>query len=118
MADKDSTNDGKNIGFDYSRELPIKHVIPDDLRATHSNHVTVQLDGNDGSFQISFFEIRPPLVLGSPEERKTALDKIESAQAMCLQRIVITKKTAKGLLAALGEQIARAPLRAFEKSEE
>lgn len=84
-------------------EVSLEFVFPDDQRALFSNYATVQREGQD--FHLSFFDIRPPIVMGTEEERKSQVNKLKSVKANCLGRIVISGERAEGLVFALQDQL-------------
>ena len=105
--DSKSTN-GKRAqpnGKKSGKELSIKFIFPEGQRAFSCNFATVQREGQQ--FHLSFFEIRPPILIGTEEQVKEQLDEIESVQAHCLARIVMSSDRAEGLIAALSTQLAK-----------
>jgi hypothetical protein len=70
------------------RNIPIEWHIPDNILTRYATNMVIQQNGSE--FIIMFFEIRPPLVFGTLEEQKAQLGKVESAQAECVGRIVVT----------------------------
>lgn len=61
--------------------------IPNDLHSQLATHLVVQ-SGPDG-FIISFFEVRSPILLGSPEKIRAEVEKIKSVPAICVARVVV-----------------------------
>jgi hypothetical protein len=72
------------------------------LRSYWSNFQLVQRGGGD--FILSFYEIHPPAIVGSQEERKAAADKVTSLPAYCSVRVVIPNQHIPGLIRALRDQ--------------
>lgn len=103
----DSTNNHREEACKRTagEDLRIEYIFPEDQRAIFSNYATVQREGLD--FHLSFFEIRPPLILGSEKERKEQLGKLKSVQAHSVARIVISAKRAEGLIHALSDQLSK-----------
>jgi hypothetical protein len=84
------------------KEVSIKHVFPFGQRSIFANHMTVQQNA-EGEVTISFFEVVPPVMLGEMEERTAQLEKIESVDAECVTRIVITRNRLLAFIGALAE---------------
>jgi len=64
---------------DQSLRLPsalIDWQIPNDIHSRYATNLVVQAGPNE--FIISFFEVRAPILLGSPEEVQASLEKIKS----------------------------------------
>jgi hypothetical protein len=80
-------------------ELPLEWHFPENLVTRYANNVVVQ--HGEHEFIISFFEVFPPILLGSPEETRTELDQIESVQANCVARIIIPWDRMPGFIKAL-----------------
>lgn len=82
--------------------VAIRHVYPGAIQSTYANHILVN-HTPQGEFQLSFFEIDHPILLGTPEERADQAEKIEAVDANCVARIVMTQERIEGLIQALGE---------------
>ena len=54
--------------------VPMEMSIPDSLSTKYATNMVVQ--HTEHEFIIFFFEVQPPLVIGTPEEQKEALQKI------------------------------------------
>jgi len=68
--------------------LPIEWNIPNDIVPRYATHMVVQRMEHE--FLISFFEIRPPIILGKPDEVATELEKIKSVHANCIAQIMVS----------------------------
>jgi hypothetical protein len=66
--------------------MPIDWHIPDDLQSRYATHMAVQ--HMEHEFLISFFELRPPMIIGQPEETLEKLKQLKSMQANCVSQIV------------------------------
>jgi hypothetical protein len=82
------------------KAVPIKHIFPQGQMAAFSNHITVQ-HSNEGEFTLCFFDIRQPLVLGEQGDREKLWEAIETAEATCVARIVISAARMPRLIGAL-----------------
>ena len=67
--------------------LPIEWYFPEHMTSRYATTLVVQTSEHE--FTISFFELHPPLMLGSPEERKAQLEQIKSVRAECVARIIV-----------------------------
>jgi hypothetical protein len=83
--------------------LPIEWQIPENLKTQFITHMVVQ--HSDYEFIISFFEIHPPMFLGSGEEIKEKMklesDSIKSVKAECKARIAVSAERMPGFIQAL-----------------
>jgi hypothetical protein len=79
--------------------VPIEWHAPEDLISRYANNILVQHEEHE--FIISFFEIRPPLLLGSPEEIKAKLEQTESVRAECVARIIVAADRMPSFIEAL-----------------
>jgi len=79
--------------------LPLTWFIPDSIVSKYANNVVIQHTETD--FIISFFEVRPPLLLGNSEEVQERIAEMDSVQAECIARIIMHESQARGLLGAL-----------------
>lgn len=67
--------------------VPINYEVPDSVQTRYATHFVVQHSENE--FLISFFEIWPPILLGTPNEIEAQVDEIESIPAKCVGRVVV-----------------------------
>jgi hypothetical protein len=79
--------------------IPIDWQFPEKLETKFANHLLVQFDQNE--FYISFFEMIPPLLLGTDEEQKKILGSLKSIPAKCVSRIVVSKERMPSFIKAL-----------------
>ena len=70
------------------RPLPVEWHSSENIVSRYATNMVVQ--HSDQEFIISFFEARPPLVLGKPEEIETTLSQIKSVRADCVARIIVS----------------------------
>ena len=88
------------------KKVKIAHTYPDTLQSHFVSNVVVQHELDH--FVLSFFEIWPPAILGeTDEERRGAIQAIETVEAKCVARLVLTPKKMRGLLHTLGESVAK-----------
>ena len=74
-------------------ELPIKWDTSVDLPTLFATNLLVQRSAD--IFTISFFEIRPPILLGTPEQNQATLSEVKQLVARCVARVVVTPERMK-----------------------
>jgi len=79
--------------------LPVDWHFPEGLQSRYANNVLVQ--AGQYEFVISFFEIQPPLLLGSPEENEAKLKQIGAVRAECVSKVIVSPEVIPGLISAL-----------------
>ena len=67
--------------------VPVEWHYPEELLSRYATNMIVQ--HSDHEFVIQFFEVLPPLVLGTPEEQKVQLGGIKSVRAECVARVIV-----------------------------
>jgi hypothetical protein len=87
------------------RPLPIDWFVSHEVKTRYANNVVIQ--HTDAEFVFSFFELLPPMLVGSPEEIQAQLQGARSAHAECVARIVMTPQQAENLLRALEDNVAK-----------
>jgi hypothetical protein len=78
-------------------ELPIEWYIPDAIASTHVTNLVIQYTPSE--FIVSFFEIKPPMLVGVPN--KEVLESIKSIRADCVARIIVSPDRMPGFVNAL-----------------
>jgi uncharacterized protein DUF3467 len=68
-------------------EFPIEWYVPDSIKSQYATNMVVQ--HTEQEFILSFFETRPPLLLGNLTEED--IKAIPSIRAECVARIVIAR---------------------------
>lgn len=67
--------------------VPIEWRVPDTIIPRYATNMIVQ--NSEHEFVISFFEVTPPVLLGSPEDQIKQAMAIGSIPANCVARIVV-----------------------------
>ena len=96
--------EGKN-GRPIVKAVPIEYVFPAGM-STFANNATVQNDGHD--MYLSFFEMTPPHLIGTEEQRREQMAGIESIKATCVARVAMSTDRIPGLIRALQDQLEKA----------
>lgn len=76
-------------------------------------NLVVQFTGEE--FLISFFEVRPPLIVGTPEEKRVQIARVEAVEARCLTRIAVSPGRMGEFIEVMQEQLQRAKETAAER---
>lgn len=86
-------------------ELPIEWHVPENAVSRYATNLTVQ--HTDHEFIISFFEIDPPLLVGSAEENAKKLKELEAVRAELIARIIVAPGRMPEFIRVLQENLAR-----------
>lgn len=81
------------------KALPLDWHIPDDMPVHYATNIVVQRLENE--FLVSFFEIRPPIILGSPEKIAETIDGLKLIRANCVAQIIIAENKMPEFVKAL-----------------
>lgn len=84
---------------------PIGWMFPEDLVSRYATRIVVQHEKHE--FVISFFELQHPPLLGSPEEARALLEKMEFVPAKCVARVVVSPSRIQGFIDALQKNYAK-----------
>src|SRR5688500_8277396 len=95
--------------------VPIELVYPDGLVGRYANHAIVQIGAHECN--LLFFEVRPPLLMGSPEEVQEQAKGIKSVSAECVSRIVVPINIMPAFLAAITETMGKHAARTSAETE-
>lgn len=85
------------------KPITINWEIPSDVVAQYTNNFVVQ--HTPDAFFLSFYQIRPPIILGTPEERQKQLDQIDSANARFLTQVAMSPAQMAQLIKGLQENL-------------
>lgn len=86
----------------FGKKVRIDRRFPEDLKTHFATNIVVQHD--PGTFYISFFEMFPPLVIADNDaERIKILNSLDSVDAKCVSRIVVTPDKMREFIDALEE---------------
>lgn len=113
MAKKQSRTDAKDE--DRVIETPIEWRVAENVPTYYATNLLAQHTPHE--FILTFFELWPPALLGSDEERMAQAEALESLPAKSLARIVIAANRMPSILKAL-QEIAANHFPDQEESEE
>lgn len=83
-----------------TKSLPVRwEQDSDSVKTKYATHFTIQHSENE--FFLSFYEIRPPLLLGDQKQVNEQLEKLEHLNAECVSRIAISFKKIPSLVKAI-----------------
>lgn len=88
-----------------AKMLRITFHVPESLESKFVNNVVVT-HSPQGEFYVSFFEVVPPAIVGETEEEKRrAIAEIETVQARCVARVVMTEERMAATIGAFAENL-------------
>lgn len=93
----DSVPEPDNNQAQEDVQIPLRFNIPSGMTSRYAHHMLVQ--PGEHEVTLSFFEVFPPLLLGSPEEQREILKK-EGVKAECVARVTIAKARYFGFVKA------------------
>lgn len=99
-------------GQQLSRPIPIDWDVPKELTTRLATHFVVQNTGHE--VIVSFFEVYPPLLVGTPEEQHATFEAIAGVRAECVGRVAIAAGRIEELVALLRGNIPATQLAAKE----
>lgn len=100
---------------DGVRTLKLKWVLPESVVAQRAVNVLVQ-PGELGEVIVMFFDVRQPIVIGTPDEVREAWTHAETADAICVARLVIPTVKFVEFAGVFGE-VARGIADAFREKD-
>jgi hypothetical protein len=83
------------------KRVPIDWHYPDGLVSRYADNLVVQ--HTPDAFVLSFFEVQPPLLTGSPEEKQARLQHIETVRAECVARVIVPPGQIESIIRVLQE---------------
>lgn len=97
----DQPDNTENIG---AIEVPIEWYVPDSIISRYATNMVIQHTGQE--FIISFFDTKPPIIVGQPT--KEILDSLKSVRAECIARVIVSPTRMSQFVEALQTNLARA----------
>ena len=85
--------------------LQVEWNIPDDIVARYATNMLVQRGENE--YYISFFETKPPVLLGTPEQINKKVEGIKSLQANCVAQVIIAAEKLPSFIEALQDMLKK-----------
>lgn len=81
------------------KKVGINYVFPPGQNMVYSNNVLVQGDGT--VFQISFFHIQPPIIVGTDEQQAAKIGNLSEIDAICVSKVLVPANLMPLLINAL-----------------
>lgn len=79
------------------KQVRVVRKYPEELQSFFISNIVVQHEPD--RFILSFFEVWPPVIIGeTDDEKKRLLDSLESVEAKCVARIVLSPERMKEFL--------------------
>ena len=85
------------------RVLNINWKVPEFIQTLHATNAVVQQRGTE--FHLQFFEVLPPIVVGTPQEQAQAYQKMKLVDGTCVARIVLSLENMQGLIQVINESM-------------
>ena len=85
--------------------IPIEWPVPESIQSQYASAVFVQAGPYE--LAISFFETRPPILTGTPEENKAKLKEMGSIRAECVSKIILSPEVLPGFISALQTELEK-----------
>lgn len=101
----EENKDNKGASKPAEKKVEIVPVFPEGQLGMFSNFATIQRDRKD--FHLSFFQIHPPVIIGDDQRVDETFNSIQSVDAQCLARIVMSEDRIRGLITALTDQLKK-----------
>lgn len=96
--------------------LPIEWFIPPDIKSVYATNLLIQR--GDHEFFISLFELRPPIVIGTPEQQREQAAQLHTARAECVARIIVGRDRLPEFVQVLQDFINMEPTEAVDQEPE
>jgi len=96
-------------------ELPLEWSIPDNVIARYATNIVVQRAEHE--FIISFFEVKPPLLLGTPDEIIEQAKKLNVVRANCVAQIIVASDKMPSFVEALEKNLKKSVGQVEDKEE-
>jgi len=85
------------------KQLRLVFDVPESITSRYATNIVVQ--HTEHEFIVSFFELEPPVILGSPEEVTEQLDRLTEVHTKCIARIVIAPERMQEFVNAMQENL-------------
>ncbi len=86
------------------RAFRVDFEIPPNLNSVYATNLLVQ--HTEHEFIISFFEVQPPPLLGSPEQKDQQLKAISSLKGKCLARVVVSPARMREFVQVMSDNLS------------
>jgi len=87
-----------------SMRVPVSFEVPDDIVSRYATNFVAQHTENE--FILTFYEVHPPILLGSPDENKAQLEALGPIPATCVAIIILSPHGMRQLVDVLQRNLA------------
>jgi hypothetical protein len=84
-------------------DIPIEWYIPESLMSRYATNMIVQ--NSEHEYIISFFDMRPPIIIGVPP--KEVLEHLKSIRATCVAQLIVAKDRMPGFVEAMQTHVTK-----------
>jgi hypothetical protein len=95
--------------------VPIEWHIPEGIVPGYATNLAVQ--HTEHEFTIYFFRAGPPLIVGSPEEKREQAKKLKSIRAECVAQVIVSASRMPEFVEVLQKNVQQHAAK-FLRSEE
>lgn len=88
---------------DDSREVRISFQTPEGFRTLYATNLVVQHTLHE--FIVTFFEVIPPLLIGTPEMKKQQLESVREINGTVLARIAVSASRMEEFVQVLSDNL-------------
>lgn len=118
MREKHKTSkNGSKTAFQEGKPVKIDYVFPDGRKSTFVNHATIS-HTEEGEFHVCFYEIAHPMIMGDEGAIAKALSELDSVQAECVAKLVISAERLPKMIGALATNYNKYLMEKREQSHE
>jgi len=98
-----------------AREVPLEFTGDDAIPTAYATNMVVNWTGHE--FVLQFYEARPPVLLGTPEQMAKQLESTGRVYARCVARVVISESRMPRFVKVLQDHLSLKERKAEERSE-
>ncbi len=96
--------------------IPLRYECPAELTSLYATNIVVQ--HTEHEFILSFFQAEDPILLGSPEENRARLEKMDAVAARCIARIIVAPGRMPAFVRDIKENLERYLAQTAQPQEE
>jgi hypothetical protein len=85
--------------------VPLEWNVSNDIVARYATNMVVQRLENE--FLITFFEVKPPILLGEPDQIAKRVKELKSIQANCVAQVIVAADKMPSFVKALETNLQR-----------
>jgi len=85
--------------------VPIEYHVPDGVVSRYATNLVVR--HGEHEFILSFFEVQPPIMLGTHEQVEEQWQTLDAIRAECVARVVVAAEKMPSFIEALQTNLAK-----------